>query len=60
MIVRFAKYHGTGNDFIMLDGRSMDRGLSEAEIASLCHRRFGIGSDGLIILEESLEQDFIV
>ncbi len=58
MIVQFSKYHGTGNDFIMIDGRTLTGSLSEKNIRFLCHRRFGIGSDGLIILEESKELDF--
>jgi len=58
MIVQFSKYHGTGNDFIMVDGRGLERDLSNADIAFLCHRRFGIGGDGLILLQESKEQDF--
>jgi diaminopimelate epimerase len=53
MIVHFSKYHGTGNDFIMIDGRDQDNGQFHTRlIQQLCDRRFGIGSDGLIILEE--------
>jgi len=53
MKLQFYKYHGCGNDFIMIDNRtaffpSDDQGL----IASLCSRHFGIGADGLILLEE--------
>lgn len=59
MIVQFAKYHGTGNDFIMIDGRAQDcSALDHRRIQLLCHRRFGIGADGLIILGNSPEQDF--
>lgn len=58
MIVQFSKYHGTGNDFIMVDGRGLERDLSQSEIAFLCRRRFGIGSDGLIILQDSEDYDF--
>jgi diaminopimelate epimerase len=49
----FYKYHGAGNDFIMLDGRNtptLPQKLSQQQIAHLCHRHFGIGADGLIIL----------
>jgi diaminopimelate epimerase len=53
MKLQFYKYHGCGNDFIMIDNRdaffpSEDQKL----IASLCSRHFGIGADGLILLEE--------
>lgn len=59
MEIRFSKYHGTGNDFIMVDGRNFDRNLlTEAVIAQLCDRHFGIGADGLILLEESDKHDF--
>ena len=52
MIVHFSKYHGTGNDFIMIDGRDQDTSLFNRKlIHRLCDRRFGIGGDGLIILE---------
>ncbi len=54
MIVQFTKYHGTGNDFIMIDGREQDTSfLDHRLIRSMCHRRFGIGGDGLIILRKS-------
>ena len=53
MIVHFSKYHGTGNDFIMIDGRDQDSSQFHTPlIRQLCDRRFGIGSDGLIILED--------
>ena len=45
----------------MLDGRSVDyKDLSSEKIRYLCHRRFGIGADGLIILENSSDKDFIM
>ncbi len=55
----FYKYQGTGNDFIMIDNRSvMFDAQDEARIAKLCHRRFGIGADGLILLENAEGYDF--
>ncbi|MFI3298221.1 MAG: diaminopimelate epimerase [Rikenellaceae bacterium] len=50
MELNFAKYHGAGNDFILLDGRSSNIHLTQTQIERLCHRRFGIGADGLMIL----------
>ena len=51
--VRFTKYQGAGNDFILLDVRHDDPGLTRPEIRALCDRRFGIGADGLMTLETS-------
>jgi diaminopimelate epimerase len=59
MTIQFYKYHGTGNDFIMVDNRAdffPKRNIKA--IKSLCDRRFGIGADGLILLEEDSETDF--
>lgn len=54
----FHKFHGTGNDFIMLDGRLLDEMPSPKAIAALCHRRFGIGADGLIVVKPCEGFDF--
>lgn len=57
--LHFYKYQGTGNDFIMIDNRSLNFPKeNKAYIAQLCHRRFGIGADGLILLEEAEAYDF--
>lgn len=53
----FYKYHGTGNDFVMIDGRD-GRFFSAQQIRSLCNRHFGIGSDGLLIIRNDDELDF--
>jgi diaminopimelate epimerase len=59
MLVHFSKYHGTGNDFLMVDGREQDTSIFDTKVTKrLCDRRFGIGGDGLIILEESKHFDF--
>lgn len=58
MKVSFYKYHGTGNDF-MLDGRSKKFVMpSGKQINHLCHRQFGIGADGLIVVTKSKKADF--
>lgn len=55
----FYKYQGTGNDFILLDDRSGQIGnLSQDTIAQWCHRRFGIGADGLMMLGSKDGYDF--
>lgn len=56
--IRFYKYQGTGNDFIMIDNRTKNFNLSRETIEHLCKRRFGIGADGLILLENHSEYDF--
>ena len=59
MNLHFYKYQGAGNDFIMIDNRDkIFDAKNENLIESLCHRRFGIGSDGLILLEEANGYDF--
>ena len=59
MQVLFFKYQGTGNDFIILDNREkIFDGLTQKQINKMCNRRFGIGADGLIMLENMEGYDF--
>jgi diaminopimelate epimerase len=58
MQLQFDKYQGTGNDFILIDNRKSSIKLSVAQIAFLCDRRFGIGADGLMLLENADGYDF--
>lgn len=51
MELRFAKWHGTGNDFVMVDDRAGSFPVSDGLVQSLCDRHFGIGSDGLILIQ---------
>ena len=56
--VTFYKYQGAGNDFLIADNRSGELQLSTEQIAALCDRRYGVGADGLMLLENSAEYDF--
>jgi diaminopimelate epimerase len=58
MEISFFKYQGTGNDFVMIDNRNGGLSLGRGQVAFLCDRRFGVGADGLILLEEDSESDF--
>ena len=58
MKLKFDKYQGAGNDFVIINNLDGKYDLSEEQIAKLCDRRFGIGADGLILVEKSNEADF--
>ncbi len=56
--MKFYKYQGAGNDFLIADNRDGSIVLSTEQIASLCDRSYGVGADGLMLLEESSMHDF--
>lgn len=59
MELTFFKYQGAGNDFVMVDNRTGIFSGTEHELfGKLCHRRFGIGADGLILLQNKDGFDF--
>lgn len=53
MNIEFTKMQGTGNDMIMIDNRDGDIELSGEQVKALCDRHFGIGADGLILIEKA-------
>ena len=58
MMLECFKYQGTGNDFVLIDNRNQDILLTTENIKWLCDRRFGIGADGLMLLEFQEGVDF--
>lgn len=60
MEVKFSKYQGTGNDFIMINNMDKKVSLSQGQIQFLCDRKLGVGADGVILIEPHESADFYV
>ncbi len=58
MTLTFFKYQGTGNDFVIMDNREGNIHLLEESVKAICDRRFGIGADGLMLLNTKTGYDF--
>lgn len=58
MKIHFYKYQATGNDFVMIDNRSGELSLSAQQIQKICDRKFGVGADGLMLIEKDPHSDF--
>ncbi|MBC7425106.1 MAG: diaminopimelate epimerase [Bacteroidia bacterium] len=56
MLLNFHKYQGTGNDFIIIDNRN--RQFGDLSVKKLCHTKFGIGADGLMLVQNKEGFDF--
>ena len=54
----FVKSHGLGNDYIVLDIEKINFKLTPKLIKKICHRNYGIGSDGILLLIKSKKADF--
>jgi diaminopimelate epimerase len=58
MRIPFHKYQATGNDFVLIDNREGKISLSVEQISKLCDRKFGIGADGVMLIEKHPTLDF--
>ena len=59
MRFEFQKYQGTGNDFVIVDNRNgLNLQLSTEQVKQICDRKFGIGADGLMLLNDKSNFDF--
>ncbi|PIE35326.1 diaminopimelate epimerase [candidate division KSB3 bacterium] len=47
--MKFVKYHGLGNDYIVIDPADLDCELTKRQITTICHRNYGPGSDGILL-----------
>jgi len=56
--MRFWKYHGLGNDFVLVENLDGSISKEPEHVRSICHRRFGVGADGILYLESSTKADF--
>jgi len=56
--INFHKYQATGNDFVLIDNRLGELSLTTEQIKKICDRRFGIGADGLMLIEKHPTLDF--
>ena len=54
----FVKSHGLGNDYIVMDLKKINFKLDKKKIKEICHRNYGIGADGILLLVNSKKADF--
>jgi|SRR3990172_4735760 len=57
-MIKFTKMHGTGNDYIIIDGRKNKFTGMKRLVEKMCDRHYGIGADGVLVLHDSDEADF--
>jgi diaminopimelate epimerase len=57
-VIRFHKYQATGNDFVLIDNRDNVISLSVSQIQKICDRKFGVGADGIMLIEKHPTLDF--
>jgi diaminopimelate epimerase len=56
--MRFWKYHGLGNDFVLVENLDGSVSKDPDYVMAVCHRRFGVGADGILYLERGQRADF--
>ncbi len=56
--IHFHKYQATGNDFVIIDNRETKFSLTKEQIARICHPKFGVGADGLMLIENHPSLNF--
>ena len=56
--LHFYKYQAAGNDFVIVDNRDAGYSFSAEQIARICHPKFGVGADGLMLIERSPDVNF--
>lgn len=56
--IQFKKYQATGNDFVIIDNHEGKLSLSADEVKKICDRKFGVGADGLMLIEKDSLLDF--
>src|SRR5215831_10387335 len=49
MNIAFSKYHALGNDYIVIDPKHLPAPLTTEQVKVICHRNFGVGSDGILL-----------
>ncbi len=55
--MKFSRYHALGNDYLVMDVRELGFALTEEQVKRICHRHFGVGSDGILLRESSDETE---
>ncbi|MEW6062671.1 MAG: diaminopimelate epimerase, partial [Bacteroidota bacterium] len=60
MKIHFTKMSGAGNDFVVVDNRSGIISDPHQFSKIVCHRRYGVGADGVLLVEKSLKADFLM
>ena len=58
MRFHFYKYQAAGNDFVLIDNRAIKLSLTEEQIAKICNRKFGVGANGVILVDADLKTNF--